>query len=91
MLSVEHPAITGHWLRTVSPSPKPPTPASRSATIANAVNQMGNAPVAWACEVGAAMATHIVAVIPEFGGGAVPFETLRMCVESVAIRAGDRS
>jgi hypothetical protein len=33
------------------------------------------------------MATHIVTVIPEFGGGVVPFETLRMCIESVVIRS----
>jgi hypothetical protein len=86
MLSAEHTATTSHWLRTVTPSTKPPTPASRSATIAHAVGQLGTAPVAWACEVAAGMTTHIVAVIPEFGGGIVPFETLRMCIESVVIR-----
>ena len=86
MLSAEHTAITGDWLRTVTPSPKPPAPASASATIAHAVCQLGTAPVTWACELGAGMATHIVAVIPEFGGGVVPFETLRRCIESVVIR-----
>lgn len=86
MLNAEHTATTGHWLRSVSPSSQPPAPASRSTTIAAAVTQLGPAPVAWACEVGAGMAAHIVDVIPEFGGGVVPFQTLRMCIESVVIR-----
>lgn len=98
MLSAEHTGVhhvqrhetntgtAGHWLRALSPASEPPTPASTSATITDAVNQFGSAPTAWACEVGAAMAAHIVEVIPEFGGGAVPFETLRMCTESVVIR-----
>lgn len=98
MLSTQHKALhhghrrdtdvrtAGHWLHALTPSSEPPIPASLRATIAGAVNQLGKAPVAWACEVGAAMATHVIDVIPEFGGGIVPFETLRGCTESVVIR-----
>ena len=75
----------GHWLQSVTPTSEPPLPASRAATINFAVDQVGQDPVSWACEVGLSMARHIVEEIPEFGGGPRPFSTLRMCTESAVI------
>ena len=74
-----------HWLLSVVPAGHPPTPASTPETVSNAVDRIGHGPVGWACEVGHAMASHIIDQIPEFGGGPAPFETLRMCTESAAI------
>jgi len=74
-----------HWLCSVAPGAHPPPPASAPATIADAINRIGQAPVDWACEIGHAMACHIIDEIPQFGCGAGPFETLRMCTESAVI------
>ncbi len=76
------------WLRNLVPTdPQTPAPASSAATIADAAERIGNGPVAWACEVGSAMATTIVEEIPEIGGGTEQLDTLRMGTESSAIRA----
>jgi DNA-binding PucR family transcriptional regulator len=69
----------------VAPGADPPAPASTRSTITDAINRIGQAPVGWACEIGHAMACHIIEEIPEFGGGIGPFETLRMCTESAVI------
>ncbi|WP_143537842.1 MULTISPECIES: hypothetical protein [Nocardiaceae] len=76
------------WLRNLVPiDPQTPAPASTAATIADAAERIGSGPVAWACEVGSAMATTIVEEIPEIGGGTEQLDTLRMGTESSAIRA----
>ncbi|WP_181148195.1 PucR family transcriptional regulator [Arthrobacter sp. MYb213] len=77
------------WLQKLNPAPgiEVPTPASRPVTVADATERLGTGPVEWACQVGYAMTTRIIAEIPEFGGGTEQFESLRMGPESSVIRA----
>lgn len=80
------------WLLNVRPAAgdgtaAPIKPASSPATIGQAVADMGQGPVDWALRVAYAMTEHIIDEVPEMGGGAGPFETLRMGTESTTLQA----
>lgn len=84
-------AVTGAalWLRKLTPEPdvEVPRPASRPATIADAIERLGIGPVEWAVQVGAAMTAKIIAEILDLQAGPEEFESLRMGPESSVIRA----
>ncbi|MFB7087878.1 PucR family transcriptional regulator [Streptomyces sp. NPDC056296] len=79
----------GGWLYRLTPAGPPPghPPASSEPTIAEATDELGPQPVAWAVEVGRRLAELITSELPELGEGADQFRTLQMGTESVVLQA----
>jgi PucR C-terminal helix-turn-helix domain/GGDEF-like domain len=76
------------WLQRLhGREPAAPGPACAAATIAAATERLGAGPVAWAVQVAHRMTEEIIELVPEHGGGAVPFGTLRRSVEASVLLA----
>ncbi|MCF2525704.1 PucR family transcriptional regulator [Yinghuangia soli] len=56
-------------------------------TIAAAVEVLGDGPVDWGIQLALPMAAEIIRQVPEHGGGAAPFDTLRRATESSVLAA----
>ncbi|GJF32482.1 hypothetical protein KNE206_51820 [Kitasatospora sp. NE20-6] len=87
--TVPAPENGADWLRRLAPpdTAQELTPASSPRTRAETEACLGPAPVVWAVATGHTMAETIAAEVPELGGGAEPFETLRMGTESSVLWA----
>ncbi|EXU68081.1 hypothetical protein Z951_11605 [Streptomyces sp. PRh5] len=64
-----------------------PAPASSAQSIAEAMDRLGAEPVAWAVALGDELARVVIREVPELGGGAGPFDTLRMGAEAATLHA----
>ncbi|MET8054916.1 helix-turn-helix domain-containing protein [Streptosporangium sp. NPDC005286] len=77
------------WILALAPrgTPEQVEPACSVVTLAVATAILGPGPVAWAVQAASIMATEIIEKVPEHGGGAAPFATLRASVESIVLLA----
>jgi DNA-binding PucR family transcriptional regulator len=77
------------WIHrlTADRAEKRPAPASSAQSIAEATDRLGAGPVAWAVALGDELARAVIREVPELGGGAGPFETLRMGAEAATLHA----
>ena len=78
------------WILALAPRETPPgrlAPACPAATIAVATAVLGPEPAAWAVQTAQAITEEVIERVPEHGGGAGPFATLRASVESSVLLA----
>jgi DNA-binding PucR family transcriptional regulator len=76
----------GQWLHGLTGT-ETQQPASHPPLVAEALDTLGQGPVAWAVDLGHHMAVSITAEIPSFSGGEEAFQTLRMGTESSTLRS----
>ncbi|WP_240777445.1 PucR family transcriptional regulator [Nonomuraea basaltis] len=62
-------------------------PAASPATLAFARETLGDGPMGWAVETAVWMTQEVIRQVPAYGGGRMPFETLRRSVEASVLAA----
>ncbi|MEU3297000.1 helix-turn-helix domain-containing protein [Streptomyces longwoodensis] len=86
-MTAHHASAPAGWIHRLTPAYADAlhAPASSARTVTDATDRLGPQPVAWAVAVGHELARVITREVPELGGGADPFETLRMGTEAATL------